>query len=72
MLKIEVDVPVERKRLQKERLRLEGEISKAETKLANPDFIERAPAKVVMQEKERMTAFSATLAKINEQIIKLG
>jgi len=72
MLKIEVDVAAERERLQKEKLRLENEISKAETKLANPDFVGRAPEKVVVQEKERLATFSATLAKVNEQIAKLG
>ena len=72
MLKIEVDMAAEQERLQKERLRLEGEISKAEVKLANPDFIERAPAKIVAQEKQRLAVFSATLAKVNEQIAKLG
>ncbi|MDT8363638.1 MAG: valine--tRNA ligase [Nitrosomonas sp.] len=72
MLKIEVNVASERERLQKEKLRLEGEIGKAGTKLANPDFVGRAPEKVVAQEKARLASFSATLAKINEQITKLG
>ncbi len=72
MLKIEVDVDAERERLNKEKQRLTAEISKAATKLDNPDFIQRAPEKVVLQEKERLAAFSTTLEKLEEQLHKLG
>jgi valyl-tRNA synthetase len=72
MLKIEVDMSAERERLHKERLRLEAEIVKAQAKLANRDFIERAPPLIVAQEKERLARFSATLAKVNEQLQQLA
>jgi len=71
MLKIEIDIDEERARLTREIARLEGEIVKARTKLGNPDFVERAPVRVVEQEKERLVNFSTTLEKVKEQLLKL-
>jgi len=68
---IEVDPAAERERLQKESARLAAEIGKAKTKLGNPSFVERAPAPVVAQERERLAGFEATLAKVNAQLEKL-
>ena len=67
LLKIEVDVGAERERLDKEIARLENEIRKAEGKLGNASFVERAPPAVVAQEQERLTGFGATLQKVIEQ-----
>ena len=52
-------------------LRLTGEIGKAKNQLGNPSFVERAPAKVVEQMRERLAGFEATLAKVNAQLEKL-
>ena len=71
MLKIEVDVEAERDRLAKEIARLENEIRKAEGKLGNAGFVERAPESVVAQEKERLAGFRATLQKVLEQYDRL-
>ncbi len=71
MLKIEVDVAAERERLGKEIARLENEIRKAESKLGNATFVERAPAAVVAQERERLSGFGATLATVREQYDRL-
>jgi valyl-tRNA synthetase len=72
MLYKEIDPAAERVRLMKEIARLEGEIGKARAKLANPSFVERAPAKVVEQERTRVAGFEADLAKLKEQLRKLG
>ncbi len=71
MLQIEVDVAAERDRLAKEIARLEGEIGKAQAKLANEGFVARAPAVVVDQEKQRLASFAATLDKVREQRSRL-
>ena len=72
MLRIEVDVAAERQRLDREIARVEGEIGKAEARLGNPSFVERAPAAVVEQERDRVAAFSATLERLREQRTRLG
>ena len=71
-LRIEVDVTAERARLQKEISRIEGEIAKANAKLSNPNFVERAPAAVVAQERERLATFLTTLKQLRSQLDKLN
>jgi valyl-tRNA synthetase len=71
MLKIEIDKDAEKARLTKEIERLTGEIAKAQTKLGNASFVDKAPAKVVEQEKERVAGFGATLEKLKTQLLKL-
>jgi valyl-tRNA synthetase len=71
MLQVEIDKEAELARLSKEIERLKGEIAKAEGKLSNASFVERAPAAVVAQEKERLANFGATLEKLQAQFDKL-
>ena len=61
----EVDPVAERARIAKEVARLQGEISNARARLANASFVERAPAPVVAQMRERLAAFEATLEKLS-------
>lgn len=71
MLHVEIDVEAETARLNKEIERLNNEIAKANGKLSNPNFVERAPAAVVEQERERLASFTQTLSKVQEQLARL-
>ena len=71
-LHVEVDVAAETERLGKEITRLQGEIVKAQAKLGNESFVARAPAAVVEQEKLRVAAFSATVARLQDQAERLA
>ena len=69
---MEIDKDAERARLSKEATRLETEISKANGKLNNQNFVAKAPPAVIEQEKQRVADFGATLAKVKEQLARLG
>jgi valyl-tRNA synthetase len=71
-LHMEVDVAAEKLRLGKEVARLEEQITKAQTRLGNEAFVAKAPAAVLEQERKRLDDFSATLAKMREQLARLG
>jgi valyl-tRNA synthetase len=67
-----MDKAAERDRLNKEIARLEGEIPKVKANLGNSSFVQRAPAKVVEQMRERLAGFEATLTELKEQLQKLA
>ncbi|CAG4885300.1 valyl-tRNA synthetase [Georgfuchsia toluolica] len=72
MLKIEIDVAAEKVRIAKEIARVSGEMEKAEKKLATSNFVDRAPAAVVAQERARLADFAALLEKLNTQLARLS
>lgn len=69
---VEVDLAAEKARLNKEVARLENEITKTQSKLANEAFVKKAPPAVLAQENTRLTDNTATLEKIKEQLQRLG
>jgi valyl-tRNA synthetase len=72
MLEVEIDVAAERERLHKEIARLQNEITKTQSKLSNSSFLDRAPAAVVEQERNRLKEFSTTLVQLQTQSRRLS
>src|SRR2546429_428442 len=68
MLYKPVDPAAEAERISREITRVSGEIAKCKAKLANPSFVERAPAQVVEQERKRFAEFEELLAKLQDQL----
>jgi len=66
-----IDKDAELERLGKEMEKIEKDLAKAKTKLANPDFVARAPQNVVAQEKDRVQQFETALAKLHAQRTKV-
>jgi valyl-tRNA synthetase len=71
LLEVEVDIAAEKIRLGKEISRLESEIAKANAKLSNQSFVDRAPPEVVAQEKQRLSDFNTLLEKLRIQLERL-
>ncbi|MCZ8092277.1 MAG: valine--tRNA ligase [Acidovorax sp.] len=71
-LYMEIDVAAEKTRLSKEIARIDGEVTKANNKLSNEAFVAKAPPAVIDQEKKRIADFGATLARLRDQLARLG
>src|SRR6266516_3804105 len=56
----------ERERLDKEIAKIEGELRTVDAKLKNKSFVNRAPAAVVEEHRQRQKDFSAQLAKLKQ------
>ncbi len=70
-LKGVVDFAAERERLQKELAGLEQNLAGYERKLSNPNFVERAPAAVVEEEKRRRAEALENKAKVEEALARI-
>jgi valyl-tRNA synthetase len=67
-----LDLDEERARLERELTALGAERARAEAKLANPAFLEKAPAPVVAKARERLAEVDQALAKVRAQQTELS
>ncbi len=67
-----IDLSEERERLAKVLAKLDAEIAKIEGKLQNENFVARAPAAVVVKERERLADCHEKHAKTTEILERLG
>jgi len=67
-----LDLDEERARLRRELEALAQERARAEAKLANPSFVEKAPAAVVAKARARLAEVEQARAKVEAQVAELG
>ena len=67
-----IDKGAELARLDKEILRLQGEVQRVGGKLSNPAFVDKAPAAVIDKERAKLAEAEQALAKMVEQRGKIA
>ena len=67
-----IDIATEQARLIKERDKLLADAKKTAQKLANADFVSRAPEEVVTENRERLEAAQFEIARLQAALDRLG
>ena len=67
-----IDIGLERTRLAKDRDKLAAEAKKMGQKLANADFVSRAPEEVVSENRERLAAMQSEITRLEAALERLG
>ena len=67
-----VDIDKEIERLKKEQKRLEGEIKRCNGMLNNPNFVGKAPATKIEEEKAKLEKYTGMLTTVNERLAQLS
>lgn len=66
-----IDTETEIQRLEKEVIKTNKEIERAQSKLTNTAFIKNAPNDIILQERKRLADFTATYNKLQDQLAHL-
>jgi len=61
-----IDAGEAERRRQEKRVQLEGEVARAQGKLANEQFVTKAPPEVVQAERDKLERFQAELEELGE------
>jgi valyl-tRNA synthetase len=67
-----IDLAAERKRLAAQRTKTATELDKVSAKLANEDFVQRAPAAIIAENEERRDIFRAELARLDAALARIA
>jgi valyl-tRNA synthetase len=66
-----IDLDQELSRLNKEKEKLEQEVNRAEQKLSNKGFVDKAPAHVVQSEREKLESYRKQLEQVLQRMAEL-
>ena len=67
-----VDVAKEIEHLRKEEKRLAGELKRSEGMLGNPNFVNKAPASKIEEEKAKLEKYEGMMAQVKERLSQLA
>ena len=67
-----IDLDQERQRLKKELTKVEGDMAKIEKKLGNPQFLDRAPADVVEEQRSRLAEMERNREKLQAAFARIA
>jgi valyl-tRNA synthetase len=67
-----IDFDDEAKRLEREAGKLKKDIKFISDKLANPKFVDKAPAEIVQKERDKLAVIEGKLAKLQENITRIA
>jgi valyl-tRNA synthetase len=67
-----IDVDAERKRLEKELENLNKQIGSIDSKLGNKNFVDKAPAEVVQQQRDKLAELRVQVASVEAALAKLA
>jgi valyl-tRNA synthetase len=67
-----IDLDAERARLKAARAKAAAELEKVRAKLANEDFVKRAPAAIIAENEERRETFAAEVARLDAAIARVA
>ncbi|WP_299443356.1 valine--tRNA ligase [uncultured Rhodospira sp.] len=67
-----IDLDAERARLSRDIAKQDGDIDKLSKKLSNEGFLEKAPAEVVAENRERLADLEATRDRLKEALARIG
>ena len=66
------EIEKEIERLTKEQTKLEAEIKRASGMLANPKFVDKAPAAKVEEERAKLQKYTETLEQVKERLANIA
>jgi valyl-tRNA synthetase len=67
-----IDLPAERARLAKDLAKVTSEAEKIAAKLGNASFVSRAPEEVVEENRERLAAAQAEMARLDAALARIA
>lgn len=66
-----LDIAAERDRLQGLLKKLDGEVTRSRSRLANPGFVDKAPVHVVEEERKKLAGYETQLAEVQSSLAAL-